>query len=322
MKLFHQLQDLEKACLGGSSVCVGVFDGVHRGHQMLLEKIRADAAETGCKSLVITFRQHPLTLLTPPYAPQMLSTSGEKIRLLEKYGVDLCCMIDFDKAFSETTAESFIEEILIRTCRIRSISCGIDFRFGRQGQGDLELLGTYASREGLSILKCDALAESGLPIRSTRIRKTIMEGDLDNARLLLGHAYHFQGKIIGGDRRGQTIGYPTANLDIHPCKLVPREGVYAVHAELLPDALKVGGITDLRGMLNIGTRPTFKNSGPAVEVHLFDFNEQLYGREILVTPVSRIRDEMMFLGLEALIDQLKHDEHLCRDILNMGVTEL
>jgi len=315
MKLIHRLHDLEEACKGGSCLCVGVFDGVHRGHQMLLEKIRKDANETGLPTLVITFLQHPLSLLAPPYTPQLLTTADEKNRLFEKYGIDICCMLDFNTIFSETTAESFIHGILLKICRIQSISCGIDFRFGRQGLGDLDFLRKHASDQGFRILECDTLMESGIPVRSTRIRKTIMEGDLDSARLMLGHAYHFQGRIIEGKRRGQAIGYPTANLAVHPRKLLPREGVYAVDAELLPNNKKHNGLTKLIGMLNIGDRPTFDESGHAVEVHLFDFNGNIYGRDIMVTPISRIRDEKKFPGLEALIDQLKHDEQLCRGIL-------
>ena len=285
MKLIHQLHDLEELCREGACLCVGVFDGVHRGHQILLGNIREDAVKTGLPATVITFLQHPLTVLAPPYTPQLLTTADEKIRLFEKYGVDICCMLDFDTVFSETTAESFINGILLKICRIQSISCGIDFRFGSQGLGNLELLRKHSSEQGFRILECETLMENGIPVRSTRIRKDIMEGDFDSARLMLGHAYSFQGRIIEGNGRGQAIGYPTVNLAVHPEKLIPREGVYAVESEILAGNTRHNGRTKLSGMMNIGNRPTFDESGHTVEAHLFDF------------------------------DGLKHDEQLCRGIL-------
>lgn len=315
MELFEDLNPLREASPDGVCMCIGVFDGVHRGHQLLLAQACHHARQRGLKSLAFTFRHHPLTLLAPPYAPRMLTTPEEKARLIGQNGIDLCLMLEFTPEFAAIPAERFLREIVLETCRARTLTCGPDFRFGYKGEGDLNLLHAFGRTHDIEVEVCDALTDGRNPVRSTRIRQAIHEGRLEQAMRLLGRPYRLAGRVVEGDRRGRTIGFPTANLQPPENQLVPGDGVYAVRAVLD----KGPGRDHFNGMMNIGVRPTFQGDKRLFEVHLFDFNEDLYGRVLTVTFISKIRDEQRFESVEALVEQLKVDETACRALLNSSV---
>lgn len=307
MKLLSDLSQLTEACQGGTCMCIGMFDGVHRGHQMLLTKARARARQLGLKPLVFTFAEHPLGLLAPPYAPLLLSSPEEKARLVETYGAELCAMIDFTPEFAAIQAAAFLSEIVAEACQARYIACGQDFRFGARGMGDVLMLEEQGRELGFEVEICESLYDGDNPIRSTRIRQCLLEGRVEEAERLLGHPYMLTGLIVGGDRRGRQIGFPTANLEPPTRRLVPHNGVYAVRATV------EGRTWD--AMMNIGLRPTFSGHHRTIEIHLFDFTGDLYGKEMEVDLVARIREERRFSSVEALLEQLRKDEAASRAIL-------
>jgi riboflavin kinase/FMN adenylyltransferase len=310
MELVRDLESLSALTAGGSSLTIGVFDGVHRGHQALIERAVAEAARRGLRSLVLTFVAHPLALLAPPYAPPSLSDPAEKARLIERCAVELCAMIDFTAPFASTPAREFLERIVVGICRARVVVCGDDFRFGARGAGDIALLREAGATLGFDLALCPSLLDGGQPVKSTRIRLCLHSGALAEANRLLGRPYTLPGRVVEGDRRGRTIGYPTANLEPPAGRLVPASGVYAVRARL--DDAMVGG------MMNIGTRPTFGGQGRTIEAHFFDFAGELYGRELAVRLIARVREERRFESPEELVAQLRDDEAACRAMLGNG----
>jgi riboflavin kinase/FMN adenylyltransferase len=309
MDLFRTLQRLREVDLDGACLTVGVFDGVHRGHQMLLAATIEHARRLGVPALVLTFADHPLRLLAPPYAPPLLTTAEEKADLLRAHGADLCLMLDFDAALAATPPAAFLEEIVAGVCRARRIVCGGDFRFGSAGGGDVELLRRMGPELGYEVDVRDDLMEGNAAVRSSRVRSRLLEGDVEEARLLLGRPYSLTGIVTAGDRRGRRIGYPTANLVPPEGRLAPQNGVYAVRGEL-PDGSRHGG------MANIGVRPTFGSDRRTIEAHLFDFEGDLYDRRISVQFLRKIREERRFESPQALIEQLRADEKVCRSILS------
>lgn len=312
MELLTDLSQLSAACGAGVAMCIGTFDGVHRGHQMLMEKTITRAHELGLRSLVFTFSEHPLTLLAPPHAPMLLTDAEEKAALIAEHGVDLCARIDFTPAFAATEAGDFLERVVAGDCRARYLACGRDFRFGARGAGDAEMLLARGAELGFEVEICEWLDEGGFPIKSTRIRQDLLEGKVEEAARLLGRPYALHGRVVRGDERGRTIGFPTINLEPSPRKLVPGHGVYAAQVHV--------GDGTWGGMLNIGVRPTFKGMSRTIETYLFDFSGDLYGREVRLDILRRVREERRFPSVEALIEQLKQDEQTCREILKNGGT--
>ena len=290
-------------------MCIGMFDGVHRGHQMLMNRARMHARELGLRSLVFTFSEHPLGLLAPPYAPLLLSSPEEKARLIEALGIDLVSMVPFTPEFAAISAHDFLGEIVAGTCKARTVICGPDFRFGTRGAGDIDLLEKQGKEFGYEVEVCEPLFEGDNPIKSTRIRQCLFEGKVEEANGLLGHLYTLTGLVIEGDRRGRTIGFPTANLSPPERRLVPHNGVYAVRATVK------GQVWD--AMMNIGLRPTFNKDQRSIEVHLFNYSGDLYGQEMSITFVARIREERKFESVQALIAQLHADESVCREHLSI-----
>ena len=313
MQLFDDLESLRGACEGGTCLSIGVFDGVHRGHQLLIGKAVAGARERGVRSLVITFANHPLSLLAPPYAPPTLTGPVEKADAIAGCGVDLCAMIPFTREFAEIPAERFVRDVLGGLCRTRYLACGHDFHFGAAGAGDTTLLRRLGEELGFEVEVCPDLTEEGAPVKSMRLRGSLLAGELDEAERMMGRPYAVRGVVIAGDGRGRTIGYPTANLEIPADRLIPSNGVYAVRVD-------AEGQPTRGGMMNIGHRPTFKAETDArsIEVHVFDFDGELYDRPLKVTFLHKIRDEKKFESVEELVAQLGRDEKRCRRILGLS----
>lgn len=285
------------------AVSIGIFDGVHRGHQNLLARVKDLAAQSGSPTLVITFWPHPRVVLGKAGADfKLLTCLEEKTGMIEKLGVDHLLVVPFTPEFAALTARQFLDEFLNLYVKPSVVVVGDDLRFGSGGSGNLELLAESGKLNGFDVIQLETHTENKARISSTLIRSCLMSGDLDSANQLLGYPYFISGEVVRGNRIGNTIGFPTANVECTTCfKQIPSDGVYAVVAEWKGNAYK--------GMLNIGVRPTIEtDSSKTFEVHLFNVREDLYGETLKVHFIARLRDEKKFDGLEELKSQLALDK--------------
>lgn len=291
-----------------SVVTVGTFDGVHRGHQALLRYVQERASRYGGRSVAVSFDPHPKEVVTGQPVP-LLTTIDERAEALAKIGLDRFVVIPFTQAFSQLRGKAFIREVLAAQIGLQEIVIGYDHGFGRGREGDAELLQELGAELRFAVDVIPAQVVEAHVVSSTEIRHQLTEtGDVALAREMLGRAYSLEGTVISGDQRGRTIGYPTANLErAHPRKVVPKIGVYAVEV-MLPEGEAVPG------MMNIGRRPTFDGVALRQEVHLLDFEGDLYGQTLRVAFIERLRDEQKFNGIDALVQQLSQDEARCRAV--------
>ncbi|MCW5551161.1 MAG: bifunctional riboflavin kinase/FAD synthetase [Verrucomicrobiae bacterium] len=299
MQLIRSTKELA-SCSRKSCLAIGVFDGVHLGHQQIIRQTIADARQHGALALVLTFDQHPNAVVAPDRVPPLIYSVPQKIRAIESLGSDALLLVHFDRAFSEQTGETFIRQLARDLGRIHSVCVGADFTFGHRRSGNVALLRQLGAELQFTVHGLAAVALDAQTISSTRIREAIRAGELDVASQMLGRTYSLAGHVVRGDQLGQKLGFPTANLDVSGLALPPT-GVYAAHAS-------VGGQRH-RAVLNIGHRPTLANSSvqPRVEVHLLDFAGDLYGQELEVAFVEKLRDEQRFANLDALKSQIARD---------------
>jgi riboflavin kinase/FMN adenylyltransferase len=296
--------------LKGAVVTIGNFDGVHLGHQHLFGHLITEARKKQRPAVVISFEPHPKMILHPERRPFYLITSQEeKTRLLASLGIDALILIPFSLDYARTTAKEFVHSILWEKLRIGKIIIGHDYTFGQGKEGNAALLTTLGGRLGFEVEVMNAFQIGNLTISSTQIRRALLDGDLRAAASLLGRFYNLSGEVIHGKHRGAELGFPTANIrpDKEP---MPPRGVYAVHILLEGNRH--------RGVLNIGFNPTFADEQLSIEVHLFDFNENIYGKTIDVLFVERLRDEIRFAGPGELITQVNQDIAQAREILQAG----
>ena len=285
-------------------VTIGTFDGVHIGHHKVLGRLKDITRQTDGESVVFTFYPHPRLVLSPEeHNLRLLTTLDEKVELLRQAGIQHLIVYPFTTEFSKLTYAEFVKKVLVDEMKIHSLVVGYDHRFGKNREGGFEYLQSCADRYGFYIEKLDVLLVDEAHISSTRIRNALESGDIYTANRYLGYAYTLHGKVVAGQKLGRTIGFPTANIessDIH--KLIPGYGVYAVQAELENQVYP--------GMLNIGTRPTFNLNADqrSIEVNIFDFNDEIYDREISLKFIAKIRDERKFSGKNELVDQLHQDK--------------
>lgn len=286
---------------------VGSFDGVHKGHQTILKTLVEESSNLGLRNLVMTFNPHPQQVIRrKDKGPiELLSTINERIKLFEKYGISNLLIIPFTYEFSQTPPDVFIREFIVKKVGVSIILIGYDHLFGKNREGNLNLLKAQGERFDFTVQKMDAKQEKDLIISSTKIRDAIKSGQLKLANELLGHNYFAMGTVVVGDKRGRTIGFPTANLKIEDdAKLLPPNGVYFV--KVIVDS------NEYYGMTNIGLRPTFNlNEGRTFETHIFDFDKEIYGKEITVEFIEFIRNEQKFNSIDELITQLNSDKKLC-----------
>jgi len=286
----------------GRKVCLalGFFDGVHLGHQQIIRQTIQHAQQHEALAVVITFDQHPNTVVAPERVPPLIYSLDQKLAAIESLEVDTLLLFHFDHTFSEQSAEDFIHTLARDFGHIQSICVGLNFAFGHKRRGNVELLKTLGARLNFTVQGLASVSLDGKAVSSTRIRETIQSGELDAASQMLGRAYSLAGPVIRGDELGRQLGFPTANLDVKGLVLPPK-GVYAVHAQ-------TDGKT-WRAVLNIGTRPTLRNPNPdlRVEAHLLDFEGDLYGRSLEVTFVEKLREEKQFAGLTQLRAQINTD---------------
>lgn len=298
MKIFNSIYEFNSAAK--TIVTLGTFDGVHKGHKSILDKLVTSSKASGCESVVLTFFPHPRMVLQQNTDLKLLNTIDEKAALLEKEGVDNLIIHPFDHAFSRLTAEEFVKDILVGKLNIHKIIIGHDHRFGRNRTATIDDLIRFGDEFGFEVEKISALAVNEISVSSTKIRNALNEGNVDYANTFLGYHYFINGTVVQGKQLGRTINFPTANIEpTENYKLVPANGVYVV-------ASQINGKT-VRGMMNIGNRPTVNGTGTTIEVHYHDFNEDLYGQQIKVSIYHRLRDEIKFESFDALKLQLEKD---------------
>jgi riboflavin kinase/FMN adenylyltransferase len=296
-------------------VTIGTFDGVHLGHRQIIAQMQEVARKEAGETVIITFHPHPRSVVRDNKGSvRLLTTMPERIRLLEALGIDHLVVIPFTESFASQEASSYIRDFLVKFFRPHTIIIGYDHRFGRGRSGDYQLLEACAPLYGYRVLEIDATLLKELSISSTRIREALTRGDAGEATALLGYPYFFEGRVVTGDQRGRTIGFPTANIDLtDPGKLLPGRGVYAVRAMVLEG--NFAGKT-LDGMMNIGTRPTVDGLSERTEIHFFDFSGDLYGSLMCVSLFGHIREERKFSGLDLLKAQLASDQDAALRILS------
>ncbi len=299
MRTIHAPADLKaadrKVCLA-----IGFFDGVHLGHQQVIRQTLTDARQHEAIMLVVTFDRHPNTIVAPNQVPPLIYSLPQKLREIASLGADTLLLIHFDKAFSEQSGEAFVRWLAGGVGQVQSLCVGANFVFGHKRSGNVELLKKLGAELKFSVHGMAAVSLDGRAVSSTRIREAIGKGDLDGVSQMLGRAYSLAGTVTRGDGLGHKLGFPTANLDATGLALPPH-GVYAVHAE-------AGGKT-YRAVLNIGLRPTLQNRNPQlrVEAHLIDFTGDVYGQELEITFVDKLRAEQKFASLAELRRQIAQD---------------
>jgi riboflavin kinase / FMN adenylyltransferase len=289
-------------------VTVGTFDGVHRGHWAVLEEIGRRAELIGGRSVLVTFHPHPLKVVRPEMAPQLLTTPHEKWEVLAESRLDYVVFVPFTRALQRYPARRFVEEILIGRMRMKELVIGHDHGFGRDREGTVDTLREIGRERGFPVDVVEAVTLDGEEISSSRIRRLLGQGEVVAAARLLGRSYHFDGLVVRGERKGRELGFPTANLSLRdPDKQLPGEGIYAVRAWVRGEHVP--------GLLHLGPRPTFAGFAPTVEVYLLDWSGDIYGDRVRVEVVDRIRDVEHFDSVEALIAAIREDERRGRIIL-------
>jgi len=294
-------------------VTVGTFDGVHRGHRDVIERLVRRAESLGVASFLVSFEPHPLEVVNALAAPLLLTLHDEKLEVLAETGLDYVAVVPFTPALAAHSAEDFVERVLRRCFRLRELLIGYDHGFGRQRAGNVAVLRTLGDRDGFKVDVVEPVSTAeGLSVSSTSIRRAIAGGDLTRAADALGRPYSVSGKVVPGAQRGRTIGFPTINLGPpRPRKLLPPEGVYAVRVQT-PSG-------PFGGMMNLGPRPTFGDSATSLEVHLFDQSGDLYGEYVRIDFIARLRETRKFASADQLTKQLAHDERDARNALTQPV---
>jgi len=285
-------------------ITIGTFDGVHKGHQQIIEQLLKEAIAIDGTAVLITFFPHPKQIVSLQKGPlYIINTPGEKYELLHHHGIEHIVVVPFDKSFSEQSAISYIKEFLVDKFHPHTIIIGYDHRFGNNREGDYHLLEQEGDKYNFRVKEIPEHVLKNITISSTKIRTALLQGDLDTATAYLGYSYFFSGKVILGNQLGRTIGYPTANLLVeNDQKLIPANGVYAVK-------VNIEGREELfKGMMNIGIRPTVNGTNRVIEVNIFDFDEMIYDSTLKITLVKYLRSEVKFNGLDELKAQLARDK--------------
>ena len=286
------------------ALALGTFDGVHAGHRAVIGRAIGLAAERGLTSTVVTFDRHPLAVVDPGRVPRLLTSTGEKVRLVAELGPDELVLLPFDERLAALTPAAFCAELLAEALRARVVVVGENFNFGAGGAGDAAQLRACGAAHGFDVEICDLVTEHGAPISSTRIRRLLHDGELEEVREILGRPPSAAGLVAHGDKRGRTLGVPTANVDVEAGTIFPGRGVYAARA-------LVGG-TWYRAAVNIGHNPTFQSRDEptthvTVEAFLLDFSGNIYDQEIRLDFLHKIRDERRFPAVDELVAQMRRD---------------
>lgn len=313
MKIFKSIEEIKEPFV---DVCatIGNFDGVHHGHQQLFATVARKARAINGTSVAITFDPHPLQVLLPG-GIKLISTCEQKEELIEMAGIDILLVIPFTEEFAKTTADIFVEELLVKKLGVKELVVGYDYAFGKGRSGNIEFLKKQGNLFGFPVTVVDACYVKNQVVSSTKIRDFVKEGQMADARDLLGRNYQIRGTVqIGKQRGGKVIGFPTANLKFNDEDLVPRHGVYVT--QVICDGRCYGGV------LNIGYNPTFGEEQLVAETHIFDFNEDIYGKPIKVNLLKFLRSEKKFSGPKELAERISEDVLLAKKILAEQQKEL
>jgi riboflavin kinase / FMN adenylyltransferase len=306
MRVILNLNEIEKP-LSNPVLTIGNFDGVHKGHLALFDKVKERAKAIAGQSVVMTFEPHPLKIMRPANGPQLITHTGQKLELIEKAGIDVIVCVSFDREFAAIPARDFVNSILVKKIGIKEIVVGYDYTFGHNREGDINLLREIGNDFGFVVHLVGPIEIDQTLVSSTSIRRLVQEGRLEEARVLLGRDFEVQGTVVKGrNRGGRLLGFPTANLNPHG-ELLPKTGVYAV--KLLIDDVFYNGVT------NVGYNPTFGDTGLTVETHVLDYSGELMGKTIKVHFIKRLRDEKAFKTLEELSGQIAQDIARAEEVL-------
>lgn len=304
----HNLRAEHRGCVA----TIGNFDGVHLGHQAVFRHLRERAADFRLPTTVVTFEPQPQEFFTPDAAPARLTRMREKLQALKDAGIERVVLLEFGRKLASMSAAQFVQELLVDGLDVKFLYVGDDFRFGRQRVGDIDLLRRAGDRHGFEVANMNTLMDGEARISSTRIRQALAQGDLDLAERNLGRPYRICGRVAHGDARGRTIGFPTANIDLHR-KVSPVHGVFAVMLYGLAEG-------PLPGVANIGNRPTVTgDSRYLLEVHLFNFSRLIYGEHVQVEFRKWLRDERRFESFEALRQQIEQDAEQARNFFSIDI---
>lgn len=307
MKIYRSIEDYTED--KRSVVTIGTFDGIHLGHQKILSRLINSSKNKNLNSVVLTFFPHPRIILNKYNEVKMIDTLDEKIIHLNEIGIDSLIIHPFDKNFSLLSANQFIKDFLVEKLKIKHIIIGYDHRFGKGREASVTDLKNYANDYDFTVEEIKAQEIEKITISSTKIRNSINQGDIKTTKKYLGRYFMITGKVVKGDGLGKKINYPTANIFIEETyKIIPKDGVYFVETKI-KDKL-------FNGMMNIGHRPTIGTNVKSIEVHLFNFNKDIYNQVISIKMISKIRDEIKFSSIQALKDQLVKDENYCLKLIN------
>ena len=308
MQIARKLSDIKLPPDQQTVLTIGSYDGLHRGHRAIINSLRQAALANNALSALVTFYPRPKAIFAPNHKADYLTTLDEKIALFRKLGLDMVTIIPFTVEFAQTSPRQFVEEI-VRALRPLELWVGADFRFGQARRGDVDLLRKLSPDLAFTVKSVDLQSIDSQRISSTQIRASLAKGEVRQAATLLGDYPFLQGEVVRGAQRGRKLGFPTANVAVHQDKLLPLNGVYAVWVHIGTDVYPA--------VANVGIRPTFQEGQKTIEVHIFDFDKDIYGQHIQVDLVDFLRPEMNFsqLGLEALITQIADDTRQARQIL-------
>ena len=290
-----------------SVVTVGTFDGVHLGHRKLIDKVISISKSKNLRSIILTFSPHPRIVLNNDADIKLLTTQREKNEIFGSYNIDYLLTQDFSKSFSKLSPIEFVRDILVKKLNVRHIVTGYDHHFGKDRNANSNQLLEFSKDFGYDVTKVDAFHKNKVSISSTKIRNLIIDGKINNANKFLGYQFILTGKVIGGLGRGKSLGFPTANILIDNYKIKPGNGVYYI------SSLLEGQNTN--GMMNVGVNPTFKDKGHSIEIHFFDFNQNLYDKEISIRVIKKIREEKKFDSADELTTQLQMDKKKCFELI-------
>ncbi len=309
MEIFRDIDSLP--VFSNAVITIGTFDGVHLGHQQILRQLTGEAQSINGTSVLITFYPHPKQIVGfDKKTLYTLNTVEEKATLLEQAGIEKLVIVPFNKAFSDQTADEYIGNFLVKNFHPHTIIIGYDHRFGKNRSGDYQMLEKYAEKYHYTVKEIPEHILRDVTISSTAIRKALLSGDIATANTLLGYDYFFSGKVVEGNQLGRQINFPTANIETEDAnKLIPANGVYAVRLKIADDE------PAYKGMMNIGMRPTVGGDKHTIEVNVFDFNRDIYQKNITVSVVEKIRDEIRFDNIEALKVQLSKDSIEAKKLL-------
>lgn len=313
MKIYNHIDEFE--AIPNACVTIGTFDGVHIGHQKIISRLQEVAAQHGGETVILTFFPHPRMILHPDDQNiKLISTLNEKAAKLAEHGIDHLIITPFTRDFSNLSPEEYIREILVNKIGIKQIVIGYDHRFGKDRKGGLEELQHFSADFNYMVEEIPEQDINDVAVSSTKIRNAILSGDVETANDFLGYPFQLSGKVIKGDQIGRTLGFPTANLFIEEAyKLIPSDGIYAVRLDIMNGNEPAEQVA---GMAYIGDRPTINGMSRNIEVNIFDFNKDIYGRMIRIQFLKYLRGDQKFNSLDELKEQLKRDEKAARTFLS------